>query len=162
MRNVSLSFYASSLYPNVKENQTALVAKKTDTELKMYVVIKNFDLMYSEHYRVNLLFEVKAPTAHSHQIAIRISSKIEWESNSRPFGLGSVIEGQYRSKVKSMLLFFGRWAQEKLEEHDKMEHWDKADTGKKYRPGNEIELEEEDLEEEAPEEVESDLEKIEK
>lgn len=76
MRNVSLSFYADRLYPNVKENQTALVAKNTDTELKIFVVIKNFDLMYSEHYRVNLLFEVKTPTAHSHQVAIRISSQI--------------------------------------------------------------------------------------
>jgi len=126
MRNVSLSFYGSAMYPNVKENQTALLIKKTATQMKIIVVIKNRDLMYSEYYRVNLMFEVKTVDVHSGEVAIRISSNIEWEKNKRPFALGSVIEGEYRSKVKGMLLYFGRWMQEKLEEHDKKEHWDKA------------------------------------
>jgi hypothetical protein len=65
IRNVSLSFYANSMYPNVKENQTVLMGPRTPTHMKIFVVIKNRDLIYSDYYRVNLLFEVKTPNVMS-------------------------------------------------------------------------------------------------
>lgn len=124
IRNVSLSFYANGMYPNVKENQTVLMGPRTPTNMKIFVVIKNRDLIYSNYYRVNLLFEIKTPDVLSSQVAVRISSKMAWKKNQRPSIIGGLIENQYRSKVSNILMFYSRWAPEKLEEHDKMDHWE--------------------------------------
>jgi hypothetical protein len=47
-----------------------------------------------------------------------------WKKGSRPAIIGGLIENQYRSKINAILMFYSRWAPEKLEEHDKMDHWE--------------------------------------
>lgn len=41
MREIHITFHASSFYAAVKEFQTILLADRTPTYLKIYVVIKN-------------------------------------------------------------------------------------------------------------------------
>lgn len=79
--------------------------------------------MFSSIYKVNLLFEAKSSDIHSSQVAVRVCSNIEWDEGQKPV-IGNLVEKEYRDMVTKYLLFFGTWAPEMLEQHDKEQHWD--------------------------------------
>ena len=79
--------------------------------------------MYSSDYHVNLYFEAITPDPNSDQIAVRVTSKIQWNEDSKPSLIYKVIEKQYRDMVTEYLQFYGTWVPQKLAEMDKKQHW---------------------------------------
>ena len=64
-RNVRLKFFANFVYKTVTEMHTVLVAERTLTSLKIFVTIRNENIIFGDDYRINLLFEVKSPDFHA-------------------------------------------------------------------------------------------------
>jgi len=99
-----------------------MVCEKEQTSLRMFMSAKSLDVANSDDYRIDMMWEVMTPDQHSHQVAVRISSRLEWISEPN-FASKALIEKQYKNNVTEMLQFFAKWAPTKVEENSREREW---------------------------------------
>jgi len=88
----------------------------------MFMSAKSLDVKNSDDYRIDMMWEVMTPDEHSQQVAVRISSRLEWISEPN-FVSKSLIAKNYKSNITEMLQFYAKWAPTKVEENSREREW---------------------------------------
>jgi len=57
-----------------------MVCEKEQTALRMFMSAKSLEVANSDDYRIDMMWEVLTSDVHSNQVAVRISSRLEWLS----------------------------------------------------------------------------------
>jgi hypothetical protein len=113
-RDLKLTIRANFIYPHLPQDQTTLLADRTDTYLSVYVNCKNYDSICEDDYNINLHWEVMTPSPQANKVVVRYTSQVDWFE--RTFIASDILENNYESVVCDTLDFYRTWAKEKIEE----------------------------------------------
>lgn len=121
-RNINDTINASYFYPHLHQDIMFMVSTQEPTELRMLMQAKSLQVANADDYRIDMMWEVLTPDEHSNQVAVRISSRLEWKEEVN-FASKALIERNYKGNVQGMLEFYGKWAPTKIEEYERTKEY---------------------------------------